>query len=256
MSPVNKEIESKIEKVIGKIERVNLLQDQGCTSEVHEMIAAEGRYVLKSSFEPKYREWLKNEADVLEKLNTNIEIPTPRYYGYVEGGNSSHLIMSYEKGMTLTTALKKAEKKEQLALIKNFGHFLHRLHETSVAGFHNHNWLAEQLEKAEGYVESGDADGDFELLQKLTLHQPSSVHQTMIHGDCTTDNVMVIDGKASMFIDVAGMTLGDPRYDVSLAIRKWVNHKEYIEAFYEGYRRYKVTKEEFAYFNEGLYEFF
>ncbi|WP_273834276.1 phosphotransferase family protein [Guptibacillus sedimenti] len=253
---MNKKIISKVEESIGKIERVSLLQDQGCTSEVHQIVTNEGSYVIKSSYEQKYREWLMNEAAVLERLHTITEIPTPKYYGSFEGANSSHLIMSYEKGMTLTTALKKAEKQEKLSLIKSFGHFLHRLHETTVAGFHNHHWLAQQLKKAEGYVKSGHADGSFELLQKLILNQPSSVQQTMIHGDCTTDNVMVINGEVSMFIDVAGMTMGDPRYDESLAIRKCLNHDEYIEAFYEGYRRYKVTKKEFEYFNEGLYEFF
>jgi aminoglycoside phosphotransferase (APT) family kinase protein len=253
---MEKEMKSKVEEIIGKIERMSLLQDQGCTSEVHQVVTEEGSYVLKSSYERKYREWLRNEAVVLEKLNTNTEIPTPSYYGYFEGKNSSHLFMSFEKGITLTTALREAEKQEQLSLIKSFGQFLQRLHETTVTGFHNNHWLAEQLKKAESYLKTGHADGDLELLQKITLDRPSSVQQTMIHGDCTTDNVMVLDGKLIMFIDVGGMTIGDPRYDESLAIRKWINHKEYMEAFYEGYRRYKVTKEEFEYFNEGLYEFF
>ncbi|PFG12338.1 phosphotransferase family protein [Bacillus sp. es.036] len=253
---MEKEMKSKVEEIIGKIERMSLLQDQGCTSEVHQVVTEEGSYVLKSSYERKYREWLRNEAVVLEKLNTNTEIPMPSYYGYFEGKNSSHLIMSFEKGITLTTALREAEMQEQLSLIKSFGQFLQRLHETTDTGFQNNYWLAEQLKKAESYLETGHADGDLMLLQKITLDQPSSVQQTMIHGDCTTDNVMVINGKVSMFIDVAGMTIGDPRYDESLAIRKWINHQESIEAFYEGYRRYKVSKEEFAYFNEGLYEFF
>ncbi|MCA0172921.1 phosphotransferase family protein [Bacillus sp. RAR_GA_16] len=253
---MNKVIIRKVEEVIGKIQRMSLLQDQGYTSEVHQVITEKGSYVLKSSYELKYREWLEKEAVVLEKLNTNAEIPTPSYYGYFEGENSSHLIMSYEQGMTLTNALKKAEKHEQLAFIKSFGQFLHRFHETSVVGFQNHDWLAQQLKKAESYVELGQADGDFALLEKLLMNQPSSIKQTMIHGDCTTDNVMVINGEVRLFIDVAGMTIGDPRYDESLAIRKWIDHEEYLEAFYKGYRRYKVTKEEFEYFNEGLYEFF
>ena len=78
----------------------------------------------------------------------------------------------------------------------------------------------------------------------------------MIHGDCTTDNVFVMDGEIKLFIDVAGMTIGDPRYDVSLAIRKFVDNPELLNAFYEGYTRYRVSKDEFQYFDEGLYEFF
>jgi len=94
------------------------------------------------------------------------------------------------------------------------------------------------------------------LLESLILNRPLPVNQTMIHGDCTTDNVLVIDGEVSMFIDVAGMTVGDPRYDESLAIRNIINEPELLEAFYEGYSRYRVTMKEFKYFAEGLYEFF
>nr|WP_207789232.1 phosphotransferase [Neobacillus terrae] len=94
------------------------------------------------------------------------------------------------------------------------------------------------------------------MLSQLKYEKPLPVQQTMIHGDCTTDNVLVIDGKVQLFIDVSGMTVGDPRYDESLAIRNFVNNPEYIQAFYEGYKRYKVTHEEFQYFEQGLYEFF
>ena len=56
----------------------------------------------------------------------------------------------------------------------------------------------------------------------------------MIHGDCTTDNVLVLDGEVKLFIDVSGMTVGDPRYDVSLAISNFIDLPELLEFFYEG----------------------
>jgi hypothetical protein len=59
-----------------------------------------------------------------------------------------------------------------------------------------------------------------------------------------------------VFIDVAGMTFGDPRYDEALAIRKFLDHPDYMEAFYQGYTRHRITKEEYEYFEEGLYMFF
>lgn len=80
--------------------------------------------------------------------------------------------------------------------------------------------------------------------------------QTMIHGDCTTDNVLVMNGKVKMFIDVAGMTVGDPRYDEALAVGRFMKNPELLDAFYEGYNRYKINKEEYQYFDEGLYTFF
>ncbi|GGA71684.1 phosphotransferase [Ornithinibacillus halotolerans] len=121
---------------------------------------------------------------------------------------------------------------------------------------HHENWLELQLIKAEKYLKLGQAEGSAYLLDKLNSNMPAPVMQTNIHGDCTTDNVLVVDGKVQTFIDVAGMTIGDPRYDESLAISRFLENEEYVEAFYEGYTRYRVTKEEYTYFDEGLYEFF
>lgn len=65
-----------------------------------------------------------------------------------------------------------------------------------------------------------------------------------------------MNGAATKFIDVAGMTVGDPRYDEALAIRSFVHNKKFKEAFCAGYKHYQITIDEFRYFDEGLYEFF
>jgi aminoglycoside phosphotransferase len=143
-------------------------------------------------------------------------------------------------------------------LIRSFGQFLHRFHEKEPLEIlkGEGDWLEGQLVKAQHPAENGQCDGSLTLLEHLKTNKPAPVTQTMIHGDCTTDNVMVIEGEVQLFIDVAVMTVGDPRYDESLAIRKFMNNTEYVTAFYEGYTQYRVTMEEFHYFDEGLYEFF
>ncbi|WP_342744280.1 phosphotransferase [Alkalihalobacterium alkalicellulosilyticum] len=105
-------------------------------------------------------------------------------------------------------------------------------------------------------MKHGQSEGSIQLLEKLKANKPLPVEQAVIHGDCTTDNVLMVNGEACLFIDVAGMTIGDPRYDECLAIRSFVKDEEYKNAFYEGYKRYEVSIEEFKYFDEGLYEFF
>jgi aminoglycoside 3'-phosphotransferase-2 len=112
------------------------------------------------------------------------------------------------------------------------------------------------LVKAKGYVDRGETNDSLELLEKIQSNKPIPVQQTMIHGDCTTDNVLVVHGEVRLFIDVSGMTVGDPRYDESLAIRSFISNEEYTKSFYEGYKRYTVSREEFEYYDEGLYEFF
>lgn len=251
-------LQKKIEEVIGEIHSVNKLDEQGCTSEVRRMITENGSYLIKSAFKDKYRTWLREEAQVLAKLKQKNWIPVPTYYDFIEEKDSCHLIMSFENGITLTAALNEAPPLEKKQLVKNFGQFLHQLHEKKLIDSfrRNHDWLERQLKKAQTYVDSGQTEGSFDLLKRLKTDKPMPIQQTMIHGDCTTDNVLVMDGKVQLFIDVAGMTVGDPRYDISLATRKFVDQPEYLEAFYQGYTRYKLSKDEFQYFNDGLYEFF
>lgn len=104
------------------------------------------------------------------------------------------------------------------------------------------------------YADNGICDGTQALWQEINKCRPSHVPQTMIHGDCTTDNIMVLDEEVYAFIDVAFMTVGDPRYDVALAIRKFNDLER--QTFYEGYKRYRLTQKEAVYFEKGLYEFF
>ncbi|MGM7702386.1 phosphotransferase [Pseudalkalibacillus sp. Hm43] len=248
----------KIEESIGEITKIHIPAEQGWTSTVRQLFTNESKYILKTSTEERYRIWLKTEAQVLKKL-LHENIPVPKFHGFIDEEDRSHLIMSYEKGITLRKALAtSATLEEQCSLITSFGEFLHHFHESSPIQSlqHDKNWLNEQLRIAEFYVGQGNTDGTKQLLEHLVLNKPTPVQQTMIHGDCTIDNVLVTDGKVHKFIDVAGMTVGDPRFDEALAIRKFTDHTEYIQSFYEGYKRYKITNEELAYFDEGLYEFF
>lgn len=253
------ELMAKVEGIIGKILSVDVLEDQGCTSEVRRLFTEDTTYLLKSSYKEKYREWVREEANKLECLNRHPEVPVPTYCGLIDEEDSTHLVMSFERGITLTSALKYASSQaERSDLIQSFGKFLQQFHERLPVSSidHKRDWLQEQLLKAKDYVLNNQTDGTLELLDELTSNKPKSIKQTMIHGDCTTDNVLVQDGEVQLFIDIGGMSVGDPRYDEALAIRKFINSPEDMDAFYRGYTRYKVSRSEYAYFEEGLYEFF
>lgn len=101
-------------------------------------------------------------------------------------------------------------------------------------------------------------DGTAELLEQLKSQKPADIGQTLIHGDCTIDNVLLQGGTVSGFIDWSGGAHGDPRYDVALAIRPkdgLFETEEDFAAFFGGYGDRIITDEEYDYFN-GLYEFF
>ncbi|MBV6682420.1 aminoglycoside phosphotransferase family protein [Rossellomorea sp. RS05] len=244
----------KIESLVGPILRHLLLEEQGCTSEVSRIETGEGTFILKKASLPRYRNWLKKEAQVLQRVQGYVAVPG--FIGFWESERDSYLLMEYIEGISLTSALKRAnDGEERLVLIRSFGDFLHRFHERApLVGGEKGDWLERVWQEAEPYVRAGETDGDKALLEQLKEERPASVNPTMIHGDCNPDNVLVVDGEVNCLIDVSGMTVGDPRYDESLAIGKFTGEER--DAFYEGYKRYRVSDEEFTYFYHGMYELF
>ncbi|HWI48715.1 MAG TPA: aminoglycoside phosphotransferase family protein [Rummeliibacillus sp.] len=229
---------------------------QGWTSTVFEVRNTEGSYILKICEEPKYKDWLREEAKVLEIARDSYRHVVPKLIAFFYDKGQAYLLMSKIPGNSLTQAIKLAENDtEKFQLIESFGKFLCQFHEQPISSYDlPQNWLDTQLQQAKFYAEKGICDGSLDLLQELYNNRPKFVPQTMIHGDCTTDNVMVYKGKVMSFIDVGFMTIGDPRYDEALAIRKFTEQEKV--AFYKGYTRYKIQDKEFTYFNDGLYEFF
>ena len=229
---------------------------QGWTSTVFELRNSEGEYILKICENSKYKEWLREETEVLKGEKISFENLVPKYIAFFYEREYACLLMTKLPGHNLTQALKSSKNDtERLRLIESFGTFLKEFHEQPILNNHlQNNWLDERLHQAKVYAENGLCDGSLELWMKLNNKRPKPIKSTWIHGDCTTDNVMVYSGKVIAFIDVAFMKIGDSRYDEALAIRKFSDKEK--EAFYRGYKCYKIDSEEFEYFNNGLYEFF
>lgn len=248
-----------IENHIGTVMDTVFLEQQGCTSTVYKISALHGTYIFKSAETEIFRKWLEDEAEVLKKLNEQTDIPVPRFHGFTRTDNESHLLMSYEEGVTLTEALAETDSQDvKNDLIESFGTLLYKLHTTDTSIFKissREKWLDIQLKKAAEYLRAGNTDGDQDLLDDLNNKKPHDIKNTIIHGDCTTDNVLVKNNQVYLFIDTGGMTYGDPRYDIALAVSDFLNHPDELSSFYRGYQRYKIDAYEFKYF-DSLYEFF
>ncbi|MGZ3609026.1 MAG: phosphotransferase family protein [Ktedonobacteraceae bacterium] len=115
------------------------------------------------------------------------------------------------------------------------------------------------LECAEYNFLHYNTEDSAELLDQLRQHRPLPIPSTLIHGDFTVDNVLILDGKVTGIIDWAGGGVGDPRYDLALAIRpKETNLFHVLEdrqAFFEGYGLFNLSDFDYTYFVD-LYEFF
>jgi len=116
------------------------------------------------------------------------------------------------------------------------------------------------LEQAEYNLHHYTVDGSAAQLAELRQHRPRPVPVTLIHGDFTVDNVLIKDRKVIGVIDWMGGGMGDPRYDLALAIRPkssgLFHEPQDRAAFFEGYGELVTLHEsEYSYF-VTLYEFF
>ncbi|MCS7460989.1 aminoglycoside phosphotransferase family protein [Paenibacillus doosanensis] len=237
---------------------------QGHTSDVGIIECAHGRFVLKRAKGEQYCAWLSREVGVLSCLHSGAALPVPRVYRFVEQKeeNQSWALLQCFEGETLREALTKensADKKQEL--IFRFGASLAQIHAAlcpeALVG--DADWLDDMLRKAEFNLARYATDGTAELLELLKRSKPAPIENTLIHGDFTLDNALVHDGSITGIIDWSGGAFGDPRYDVSLAVRPKPGAMETDaerEAFFEGYGRKIISEREYRYFENGLYEFF
>lgn len=263
MLPINlHEIPHEIMDYIGIVKDIKFPR-QGHTSDVGIIKNVQGCYVLKRTKGEQYCSWLSQEIHVLNCLqNTKLHIPS--VYKSVEEKDKSQTwaLMQFFEGETLRQALineKNTDKKHDL--IFNFGVALSNIHATPCPKelFGDSIWLDDRLVSAEFNLKHYSVDGTFELLESLKKNKPQAIENTLIHGDFTIDNVIVCDGKIACIIDWSGGAFGDPRYDVSLAIRPKPNVIETeseIDTFFKGYGKKILDELEYKYFEDGLYAFF
>lgn len=253
------------ESIIDEVGTVSKLEfpRQGHTSDVGILENEQGRFIIKRTKGEQYNSWLAQEIRVLHSLQ-KTSLLVPSVYRFVEDkeNNQSWALLKFFEGETLRQALvreKNSEKKHET--IFNFGAILSAIHATPCPEEMRGEslWLDDMLLRAEYNLRHYNVDGTAELWDSLNRNKPLTITNTLIHGDFTIDNVLVRNGNITGIIDWSGGALGDPRYDVSLAIRPKPNAIETeseIDVFFEGYGRGRISESEYKYFEEGLYAFF
>lgn len=257
-----REIPEEILDDVGTI-RTLCFPTQGHTSDVAVIKAARGTFVIKRAKGERFSVWLAREAKVLKALSA-ASLPIPAVYRFQENKhrNEAWALLEYIEGEPLRQALEKEtneDKRQQM--IFRFGEMLAKIHAAPCPRelMGRKPWLDEMLDKAADYLAHGDVDGTRELLDSLKKKRPTPGPSTLIHGDFTIDNILVRDGNIVGVIDWSNGAFGDPRYDAALAIRPKRNafqHESDVLTFFKGYGQKPITKEEYTYFANGLYEFF
>lgn len=234
---------------------------QGCTSDVGIIQSDNGRYALKRTKTPQFNAWLKKEILVLKSLEQETTLPVPKVEKFVEVNGQSWALLEYLEGETVRAALTKTHNKgKREELLINFGKVVSDIHATPCPESlkTEKSWLDDMLYQAAYNLQNYEVDGSEDLLEQIKVNRPGKRKQTLIHGDLTVDNVLVHNGIVTGIIDWSGGAFGDPRYDVSLAIRpkpeifEWEADKI---CFFEGYGSSILAKGDYDYFI-NLYEYF
>jgi len=264
MQPIHiDEIPIEIKEYLNKINSIRFPR-QGYTSDVGLIENNQGFYALKRTKGELFCSWLNREIFVLNCLTNQTKLPVPKVKKFVEQENQrdSWVLLEYLGEETLRTVLfteKNKEKRQEM--IFNYGALLFQIHTTPCPKelIYERKWIDQMLNQAEYNLKNYKVDGNEELLEKIKTNKANFYNQTLIHGDFTIDNVLVSNGVISGVIDWGSGAYGDPRYDVSLAIRSKPNafENEIDKAiFFEGYGEKIIDDNIYDYFVNGLYEFF
>ncbi|GKV55189.1 hypothetical protein NCCP2222_11360 [Sporosarcina sp. NCCP-2222] len=253
------EIPQELIYLTGAIDEIRFPK-QGHTSDVGIVDGEKGPYIIKRAKEELFRFWLLREEYVLRNL-MGSGLPVPIVFGSTTTPDGQWLVLEVLEGEPIRSALsRETDDMQRRSLLVQFGQLLARLHATPCPrGLkEDGDWLERQLETSAYNLLHYQTDGTAELLEQLKASRPQAVEQTLIHGDCTVDNVLVANGKVTGLIDWSGGGFGDPRYDMALAIRPkpgMFEKAEDREFFFEGYGS-RISREEYVYFADGLYDFF
>lgn len=234
---------------------------QGHTSVVIILYATDGKFVLKKTEHRLYNEWLAQEYRNLLLLAQTL-LPVPRAHKYLEQGEARWLLMDYIEGVSLREfLLSEHNPSNREAAIASYGRALRSIHDCAcpMELLNKEPWIDSMLTQAEHNLLHFETDGSQQLLDQLKHDRPEPVEQTLIHGDCTIDNVLVRNREIVGVIDWGGGAYGDPRYDLALAIRPKPNAFQQSrdrQIFFEAYGKPPITEKEYLYFEDGIYQFF
>jgi aminoglycoside phosphotransferase (APT) family kinase protein len=218
--------------------------------------------VIKRCRDRRYLEWLSREHGVLMAL-ADSSLPMPRVLGYAQvhrkgDEREAWLVMSRLEGRPLWNEILDANPARRARLLQRLGELLRQLHATPAPiGLRSESpWVDQMLAEARKNLEW--CDGTVELLSTLDHRRPEPVPDVVIHGDLALDNVLVAAEDGMSLIDWSGGALGDPRYDLALALRTELEielGEIELAAFFEGYGGPRLDRSTLRWF-EHLYEFF
>lgn len=184
----------------------------GHSSAVAFVCGAGEALVLKRAAAAPYVGWLVTEAEVLRAL-ADTTLPVPRVRGLVHDEREAWLLVTRLSGEPLVDVLPRVPAADRSRWFHQIGGLLASIHVTPVppalCARDATPWRPRPRPVGSGR----------EALRATHLDDPSvGSPRVLVHGDFTLDNVLADEHGPTGVVDWGGAGLGDPRYDVALAL--------------------------------------
>lgn len=205
------------------------------TGLINPVFVINSQYILRVNTKEDSESKLKLEKEAyLYALLSNSDIPSPKCIAYdcsSEIIKEDYLLISYIEGETLTEAFKKANKETKYHLAYQLGEIAKKIHSVDISEISSRSDLFRDKEGWNKTMESEFTEY-FDLVKKNRLLSQKIIEDietasrefaflgnfsekyTLIHGDFSSNNFQVRDGKIVGVFDFEMAKLGDPYYDL------------------------------------------
>lgn len=219
--------------------------EHGSTADVAFAVGKHDSVALKRCCMPPYTVWLENEYRALEAL-AESGLPIPRALGLHRTGPFSEsavwLAMTRLPGEPLWNIIARAAEDERVFWFRELARLLAEIHATEVPAALRDSAVPpidESLGAAASFVRRHEG-ADARRLSSLLEQGGDVPAATLIHGDFTLDNILADPTGITGVIDWGGACLGDPRWDITLALSTAPQiqlQPAVVQAFFENYHR-------------------
>lgn len=246
-------LESTIEKELGLTLTINKKTETGVSNEVHEAtldnkIVFIKKYESSSSFEGEVfgYDLLRAKGIPVPMIITSREHPPTI--------GSPVAILSSVEGTTIKDS--NLSEEEQEIIYEDLGALLRKIHEIKLEGFGKPTVVEGKLRGAfstyEEYRRTEDINlqesTDFLLQQGLLNTDEEEKFKkvreeilaldfgpgSLLHGDLHDRHVFITNDLITGIIDIGGLKVGDPRFDIAMCLH-FIKNEKVSEAFKKGY---------------------
>ncbi len=229
----------ELRQALSPITSVSAPSHQGMASLVTFAETALGPVAVKRAAGPRLAA-LHRERQILDALRA-LDLPVPECLLFVdvekEQATEGWLVMRRLPGEPLQQVLQTAGPAgNRTSLLTKLGKFVAKLHAQAIPpglAVEPIPWLEFMLDLGETGLPLGLWEGSRARLEELKAHRPLPVAPRLIHGDMFLDNVLTDGIEITGLIDWAFGGVGDPRYDLVLAMDDLSASDQ--QAFLQGY---------------------